>query len=90
MNRRLVYEAHLQKECYCCCLVAVVSDSFATPWTGACQFPLSMGTSSSCPGKNTGVGYCFLLQGIFPTQGSNLQLLHWQVGSLPPSHQGST
>ena len=25
----------------------------------------------------------FLLQGILPTQGSNLCLLHWQVGSLP-------
>ena len=23
------------------------------------------------PGKNTGVGCCFLLQGLFPTQGSN-------------------
>ena len=32
------------------------------------------------PGKNTGVGCYFLLQGIFPTQGSNLCLLHWQVG----------
>ena len=28
------------------------------------------------PGKNTGVGCHFLLQGIFPTQGSNLGLLH--------------
>ena len=28
------------------------------------------------PGKNTGVGCRFLLQGIFPTQGSNLGLLH--------------
>ena len=28
------------------------------------------------PGKNTGVGWHFLLQGIFPTQGSNLGLLH--------------
>ena len=28
------------------------------------------------PGKNTGVGSCFLLQGIFPTQGSNAGLLH--------------
>ena len=27
------------------------------------------------PGKNTGVGYCALLQGIFLTQGSNLCLL---------------
>ena len=28
------------------------------------------------PGKDTGVGCHFLLQGIFPTQGSNLGLLH--------------
>ena len=37
------------------------------------------------PGKNTGVGCQALLQGIFPTQGSNpclLCLLHWQGGSL--------
>ena len=27
-------------------------------------------------GKNTGVGYHFLLQGIFPTQGLNSGLLH--------------
>ena len=35
--------------------------------------------------KNTGVGSCAFLQGIFPTQGSNqclLLLLHWQVSSL--------
>ena len=33
-----------------------------------------------------GLGSYFLLQGIFPTQGSNLHLsslLHWQAGSLP-------
>ena len=38
------------------------------------------------PGKNTGVGYHALLQGIFPIQGSNLHLLHLQhqqVSSLP-------
>ena len=45
--------------------------------------------SWNSPGKNTGVGCHFLLQGIFPTQGSNLCLLHWQVDSLPLSHQGS-
>ena len=53
-------------------------------WTAACQTPLSMGF----PGKNTGVGYHFLLQRIFLTQGSNLSLLHWQVDSSPLSHQG--
>ena len=38
------------------------------------------------PSKNTGVGSHFLLQRIFPTQGSNLHhlhLLHWQADSLP-------
>ena len=37
-------------------------------------------------GKNSGVGCHALLQGIFPTQGSNpglLCLLHCQTGSLP-------
>ena len=37
------------------------------------------------PGKNTGVGSHCLPQGIFPTQGLNLHLLHWQVDSLPLS-----
>ena len=31
------------------------------------------------PGKSTGVGSHFLLQGIFPTQGWNPHLLHWQA-----------
>ena len=35
----------------------------------------------------TGVGYHFFLQGIFATQGSNLDLLNWQVDSLSMSHQ---
>ena len=41
------------------------------------------------PGKNTGVGCHFLLQGIFPTQGSKpclFHLLHWQADSLPLHH----
>ena len=44
------------------------------------------------PGKNTGVSCHSLLQGIFPTQGSNpglLHLLRWQAGSLPLRHLGS-
>ena len=43
------------------------------------------------PHKNTGVGSHSFLQGIFPTEGSNLCLLHWQAGSLlsePPGKQG--
>ena len=35
------------------------------------------GSSVHFPGKNTGVRCHFLLQGIFPTQGSNPSLLYW-------------
>ena len=40
--------------------------------TVACQVPLSMDS----PGKNTGMDYHSLLQGIFPTRGLNPGLLH--------------
>ena len=62
---------------------------FVTLWTIACQAPLACPWDS--PSKNTGAGCCFLLQGIFPTQGSNLyllHLLHWQVDSLPLAPPG--
>ena len=51
--------------------LSVVSNS-ATPWTIASQ------ALCPCdfPGKNTGVGCHSLLQGIIPTQESNLDLLH--------------
>ena len=42
-------------------------------WTAACPWLLCPWNS---PGKNTGVGSHSLLQGIFPTQGSNLGLTH--------------
>ena len=32
--------------------------------------------NAGVPGKNTGMGFLALLQGIFPTQGSNPGLLH--------------
>ena len=41
------------------------------------------------PGKNTGVGCHSLLQGIFPTQGSNPSLLHCRQIIYHLSHQGS-
>ena len=58
---------------------SVVSDSVThglySPWNS--------------PGRNTGVGSCFLLQGIFPTQGSNLGLSHCRRILYQLSHQGS-
>ena len=41
------------------------------------------------PGNSTGVGCHFLLQRIFPTQGSNLGLPHCRQTLYHPSHQGS-
>ena len=36
---------------------------------------------------NTGMSCHFLLHRIFPDQGSNLHLLHWQADSLRPSQE---
>ena len=41
------------------------------------------------PGQNTGVGRLSLLQGIFPTQGSNPGLPHCKKILYQLSHQGS-
>ena len=77
--------------CVCVCVhahalsLSVVSDS-VTPWTVANRL-LCLWDS---PGKNTGLGCHFLLQGIFPTQELNPCLLHWQVDSSPLSHLGNS
>ena len=70
------------------CIHSVMSNSVAPL---DCK-PTSYLCSRNFPGKNTGAGCHFLLQGIFPTQGSNpslLSLLHWQANSLPLSPLGS-
>ena len=55
---------------------------FTTPWTVACQAPLSMRFSR----QEYWSGYHFLLQGIFWTQGSNPCLPHCRqtLPSKPP------
>ena len=45
--------------------------------------------SRNFPGKNTGVGCCSLLQGIFSTQELNLGLPHYRWNLYCLSHQGS-
>ena len=62
---------------------------FATQWTEAHQAPLSMEFFR----QDIGMGCHALLQGIFPTQGSNpclLCLLHWQMDSLPLAQLGKS
>ena len=67
---------------FSCC---VMCNSVATPRTVVHQTSLSMGFSW----QKYWSGLPFFLQGIFPTQGLNLCLLHWQVDSLPLNHHGS-
>ena len=51
--------------------------------------PSGSAVHGDSPGKNTGVGCHALLQGIFPTQGSNPGLLHYRWILYCLSHQGS-
>ena len=71
--------------CVCVCVSHSVVSLFATPWTIAHQ-DLCHGNS---PHKNTGVGCHSCLQGIFPTQGLNLGLLHCRQVLYHLSHQGN-
>ena len=66
-------------------VVQSLSDSFTTPWTVTHQAPLSM----EFPRQEYWNDCHFLLQGIFPTQGSKSRLLNWQVDSLSQNHLGS-
>ena len=67
----------------CVCVSHLVMSDSVTLWTRAYQVPLSM----DFPGKNTGVGCHFLLQGIFLTQGSNPGLPHCRQILYCLSHQ---
>ena len=72
-------------------------DLFAVQFSSVTQSCLTLCNPMDCiqvpcpwdfPGKNTGVGCHFLLQGIFLTQGSNPHLLHWQVDSFTTEPPG--
>ena len=62
-----------------------MSDSFVTPWTIACQVPLSMGF----PRQEYWSELPFTSPGDLPNPGIKPISPAWQVDSLPMSHQGS-
>ena len=51
--------------------------------------PMNYTASRNSSGQNTGVGSLALLQGIFPTQGSNPGLPHCRQTLYQLSHKGS-
>ena len=69
------------------CLVAQSCPTLCDPMN--CR-PPDCSVHGDSPGKNTGVGHHALLQGIFPTQGSNPGLAHCRQILHHLSHQGSS
>ena len=68
--------------CVCVCACSVISDSMQSHGLQHTRFLCPW----NFPGKNTGLGCCSLLQGIFSTPRSNphlLRSLHYQADSLP-------
>ena len=51
--------------------------------------PHGLYSSWNSPGLNTGLGSLLLLQGIFPTQGSNQGLVHCRQILYQLNHKGS-
>ena len=72
--------------CQLCCVPCLVAQS--CPTLCDCSQP-GFSVHGDFPDKNTGVGCHALLQGIFPTQGSNLVLPHCRWILYWLSHQGS-
>ena len=70
---------------HACKVTSVMSDSL---WPYGPQ-PTRLLSPRDSPRKNTGVGSHSLLQGIFPSQGSNLGLLHCRWIFYHLSDQGS-
>ena len=76
--------------CVCVCVLVTESDmsQCLTLWPHGLQ-PTRLLYPWNYPSKNTGGGCHFILQGIFPTQGSNLGLLDCIQAFYCLSHQGS-
>ena len=87
--RRSLMLLLFQQQCVCVCVcVCSVGQLCPTSCNPVDCNPPRSSIYGIFKGKNTWVGCHFLLQGIFPTQGSNPNLLHWQADSLSLSQPG--
>ena len=73
----------------------ITDSSWGGQWSESCSVmsnslrPRGLYSPRNSPGQNTGVGTHSLLQGIFPTQGSNPSLLHCRQILYQLSHKES-
>ena len=81
IDGKVIFRSFCLRFCYC--LVTKSCLTLCDP-----MWPAKLLCPWDSPGRNTGVGCHFLLQEIFPTQGSNLSLLHWHVDSSPLTYLG--
>ena len=95
VDSHAVVRKNIERSIYCspnfpeCCVLAQLCLTLCDPTD--CSPPGSS-VHGIFQARNTGAGCHFLLQDIFPIQGSNLCLLHlwhWQMDSLPLGHLGS-
>ena len=79
----------------CPCFFGLKCIGFEVKWSESCSvvsdslWPHGLYSPWNSSGQDTGVGSHPLLQGIFPTQGSNPGLLHCRQIRYQLSHQGS-
>ena len=92
-----IYDLSLlnREMCVCVCVcVCVCAHALTRVWLFVT--PRTVAAWLLCPwkfpGKNIGASCHFMLQRIFPSEGSSphlLYILHWQVDSLPLGHWGN-
>ena len=86
---KLIYIKQINEDLLCSTVLCLVAQSCLTLCDPMdCNSPGSSVHEDS-PSKNTGVGCSALLQGIFPTQGSNPGLLHCRWVLYWLRHQGN-
>ena len=84
----IIFPKHCLLQCRKMKSASEVAQLYPTLWPHGLQ-PTRLLHPWDFPEKNTGVGCHFLLQGIFPTQGSNPGLLHCRQTLYHLSHQVS-
>ena len=93
-NRKILIQSLLERRgsgvpIYPCAVLCLVIQLYPTLCDHmVCRLP-GFSVHGDSSGKNTGAGCHVLLQGIFPTQGSNPGLLHCRQIPYHLSHQGS-